>query len=153
MADRMARAGERAAFMAHHLKLTESQRAQFKEIHQKHRDTLQAKQKAAGEAREAFRKAAQDPAGSVDQLRRLHQAAADRQFEVMMEHRAVKLETRSLLTPEQRAEADRMQALGEEHRQFRMERMRKAMQHRPGRPGMGPGVPGRGPGGPGMDFD
>ena len=39
-----------------------------------------AKQKAAGEAREAFRKAAQDPAGNVDQLRRLHQAVADRQF-------------------------------------------------------------------------
>lgn len=150
-AGRMARAGERMAFLAHHLKLSEAQRAQFKEIHQKHRDTLQAKQKAAGEARESFRKAAQDPAGNVDQLRRLHQTVADRQFEVMLEHRAVKLETRSLLTPEQRAEADRMQALGEEHRQFRMERMRKAMHNRQGRPGMGPA--GRGPGGAGMDFD
>ena len=142
---RVARAGERMAFMAHHLKLNPQQRTQMKEIHQKHREAIQAKQKTATAAREAFRKAAQDPAGSPDQLKTLHQAAADRQFEVLMEHRAVKLEARALLTPEQKAEADRLRALGEERRQFRMERMRSAMANRQGRPGRRPGGP-EGPG-------
>lgn len=141
-----ARAAENAAFLAHHLKLSEAQRTQVKELHQRHRESIQGKQKSAGEAREALRKAAQDPATSADHLRRLHQAAADRQFEVMLERRAVRLESRALLTPEQRAEADRLQALGESRRQFRMERMRRAFQNRPGL-GRGPMGPGRGPGG------
>ena len=150
---RPAQAGERLAFLAHHLKLSEAQKAQVKEIHQKHQGVIQPKQKAAMEARETFRKAAQDTAASPEQLRKLHQAVADRQFDLMMERRAVKLEVRAVLTPEQRAEADRMQALGEEHRQFRMERMRKAMERRQGRPGMGPGGRGAGPGGLEADSD
>lgn len=150
---RLARAGERLAFLAHHLKLSDAQRTQMKEIHQKHQGAIQPKQKAAMEAREALRKAAQDLSASPDQLRKFHQAVADRQFDLMMERRAVKLETRAILTPEQRAEADRMQALGEEHRQFRMERVRKAMERRQGRPGMGPGGRGAGPGGLEADSD
>ena len=150
---RMAQAGERLAFLAHHLKLSEAQRTQIKEIHQKHQGAIQPKQKAAMEARESFRKATQDLSTSPDQLRKLHQAVADRQFDLMMERRSVKLETRAILTPDQRAEADRMQALGEEHRQFRAERMRKAMERRQGPPGMGPGGRGAGPGGLEMDPD
>lgn len=141
---RRAKAGEQMAFMAHHLKLSEQQKAQMKEIHQKHREAIQTKQKAAMEAREALRKVAQDPAASTEQLRKLHQSAADRQFEVMLEHRTVKLEARALMTPEQRTEADRLRALGEERRQFRQEHMRKTMDRRPGGRGMGKGGPGMG---------
>jgi Spy/CpxP family protein refolding chaperone len=148
---RLAQAGEQAAFMAHHLKLSDPQKAQIKDIHQKHRDAIKSNQKVAMEAREAFRKAAQDPSTSPDQLRKLHQIVADRQFDQLLERRAMRLDTRAVLTPEQRTEADRLQALGEERRQFRMERMRKALERGLGRPGMGQGGPGRGmgTGGPG----
>jgi Spy/CpxP family protein refolding chaperone len=145
----MARAGERAAFMAHHLKLSADQKAQIKDIHQKQQATQKANQKAAMEAREAFRTAAQDPLSTPDQLRKLHQVAADRQFEQVMAQRTVRLQTRAVLTPEQRAEADRMQTLGESHRQFRQQRLGKMMERRQGRAG-GPGM---GPGGLEMDSD
>ncbi|MBI4913057.1 MAG: Spy/CpxP family protein refolding chaperone [Acidobacteria bacterium] len=149
---RAAQARENLEFLAHHLKLSEAQRTQIKDIHARHRESLQAKRKAAQEARQALHKAAMDPAAPLETLRRLHQSAADRQFEVLAEQRAVRLEARGVFTPEQRAEADRLQALGEERRQFRMERLRGAMERRMGR-GMGPGMgPGRGPGGPGGPF-
>lgn len=142
---RFARAGEQMAFMAHHLKLSEVQKSRMKELQQKNRPEIQAKQKAARESHAAFRSALQNPDSQTEQLRKLHQAAADRQFEVALAQRAAKLEVRALLTPEQRAEADRMQALGEERRQFRAERMKKAMETRQGRRGMGPGArPGMG---------
>lgn len=142
---RMARRGEQMAFLAHHLKLTEAQKARTQEIQQKNRPEIQAKQKLARETRAAFQGALQHPDSPADQLRKLHQAAADRQFEVALAQRAVRLEVRAVLTPEQRAEADRLQALGEERRKFRAERMKKAMEDRQGRRGMGPGArPGMG---------
>jgi Spy/CpxP family protein refolding chaperone len=140
-------AGENLAFLAHHLKLSEAQRTQIKAIHTRHQEAIQAKQRSAMEAREALMKAAAKPDAAVADLRALHQAAADRQFEVMVERRAVRQEARALLTPEQRAESDRMQALGEERRQFRMHRMRGAMEGRQGR-GFGPGGGIEGPEGP-----
>jgi Spy/CpxP family protein refolding chaperone len=143
-----AKAAENMAFMAKHLNLSDQQKTQMKEIHQKHREGIQTRQKAAMEAREALRKSAQDPAASTDTLRKLHQAAADRQFDLMLERRSVKLETRALMTPEQRAEADRLRSFAEERRQFRMEHMRKTLQRRP--EGRGPGGRGPGGGGPGM---
>lgn len=142
---RMARAGEQMAFMAHHLKLSETQKARMKEAQQKNRPEIQARQKAARESHEAFRAALQNPDSQTDQLRKLHQAAADRQLEVALAQRSAKLEVRALLTPEQRVESDRMQALGEERRRFRADRMKKAMETRQGPRGMGPGArPGMG---------
>ena len=127
---------ERLAFLAHHLKLTEAQREQIKAIHTKHQEAIQAKQRSAMEARESLHKAASRSDAVVADLRTLHQAAA---------------EARAVLTPEQRAESDRLQALGEERRQFRMERMRKAMERGKGRgfgPGGGAGIRLEGPGEP-----
>ena len=149
-APRIRAAAENLAFLAHHLKLTEAQRTQIKAIHTKHQEAIKAKQRAAMEAREALMKAAAKPDAAVADLRSLHQAAADRLFDVMLERRTVRQEARALLTPEQRAESDRMQALGEERRQFRMERMRKGMERRQGR-GFGPGGGMEGPGGPFQD--
>lgn len=142
---RMARAGEQMAFMAHHLKLSEAQKARMQELQKKNRPEIQAKHKLVQESRAAFQAALHNPDTSTDQLRKLHQAAADRQFEVALAQRSAKLEVRAVLTPEQRTEADRMQALGEERRQFRAERMKKTMETRQGRRGLGPGArPGMG---------
>ncbi len=153
----MARAaGEAQAFMAHHLKLTEAQRGQMKAIRAKHQETVKAKQRAAMEARQALHKAAAKPDASAADLKALHQAASDRQFEALMAHRAIREESRAVLTPEQRAEADRMQALAEERRAFRQGRMGKGMKEMKGGPMGGPGGPmggrrGPGPGGPFQD--
>lgn len=133
-----ARAQEQMAFMAHHLKLSEAQRSRMREIQQKHRPEIQARQKEAQESREALQSALHNLDSQPDQLRKLHQAASDRRFEVLLAQRSSRLEARALLTPEQRAEADRMQALGEERRKFRAARMKKSFEGRPGRRGAGP---------------
>lgn len=143
-------AAEHLEFLAYHLKLTDAQRAQIKAIHERHQGAVKVKQGEARAARETLRKAAARLEAGGAELKPMHQAAADRQFEVMMERRALRREVRAVFTPEQRAEADRLQALGEERRQFRMERGRKAAEGRPGR-GFAPGAGMEAPEGPFQD--
>ena len=141
-------AGHRAAmgaeFLARHLKLSEAQIARIKEIRTKGHEAAQAKQ----EARKAVQLAAAKPDATASQLKGLFQAAADKRFEVMAERLATRQAVRGVLTPEQRTEADRLQALAQERRQFMQEKMQQHMKQ--GGQGMGRGMMG-GPGGrPGM---
>jgi len=94
--------------MAAQLKLTDAQKAKMGTIKAQHAVALNAKRQAMQEAHKAFQQAALNPGTSLDQLKKLHQTVADSQFELMLEHRAMRLEMRALLTPEQQAEADKL---------------------------------------------
>lgn len=100
-----ARMGKR---MATALKLTDEQRSKMETIRAKHAVDLTAKRQSLQEAQKAFRKAYMDPTSSADQIKQLHKAVAEHQFELMMAHRAMRLEQRAILTPEQKAEADKL---------------------------------------------
>jgi Spy/CpxP family protein refolding chaperone len=110
------------------LDLTEAQQTSFKAIRERHQASLEAKHKAAGEAREELRKAMQDPATSDARLKDLHTKAADTMLAVMLERRVMDREFEALLTPDQKA------ALAKQRQQ--------------GRPGMG-----RGKGHPGCGME
>lgn len=128
--------------MAEFLKLTDAQKASIKALHEKHEAGAPARRDAVQAAAKAFREAAQDPKVTTEQLRRLHQAAADARFEAMADRRAMQLEIRSLLTPDQREKAALLRGMG-------MGRQREhRMMMRGGRgPGFGPGMaPGMGRG-------
>lgn len=120
--------------MAERLKLTEDQKTRIQEIHRKHQDANQAKAKATQEARRTFHEASRNPATPVADLKALHQKVSDLAFDQMLARRAIHEEVQAVLTPEQRAEAEKMRAF---HQGM-------AMGRKGGRRGHG------GPGGPGF---
>ncbi|HJV37735.1 MAG TPA: Spy/CpxP family protein refolding chaperone [Geothrix sp.] len=119
------------------LHLTEAQQTQVKAIHERHQSAIQAKVEAAQAAHQALREAMASASTDAKTLQALHEKASAAQFAVMLEHRAVRQEIVPLLTPEQKAQFEKM----------------------PQGPGMGRGAGmgprhGRGPGaGPGMNPD
>jgi Spy/CpxP family protein refolding chaperone len=114
----------RLEFMAERLKLTEAQKASFKAIHEKHQASAKARRETVQAAAKAFREAARDPKVGTDQLRRFHQALADARFEAMAAQRAMKLELRALLSPEQREQAAELRGMAQARRHDRMQRQR-----------------------------
>ncbi|HNX95736.1 MAG TPA: Spy/CpxP family protein refolding chaperone [Holophaga sp.] len=88
--------------MSKRLKLTETQKKSLKDIRAKQAEALKAKFTAAQEAQKAFHEALAKPETTDDQLRTLHQKAADAQFEILRAHRDTRNAIRALLTPEQR---------------------------------------------------
>jgi Spy/CpxP family protein refolding chaperone len=130
----MAMLEKRFAAVVH---LTDAQKASIKEIRAKHQPVIQQKVKASMDARKAFADAARKPETSKTDLKALHQTAADLAFEMRMERRAMKLEIRALLSPEQRELAAKFEG--------RVEGMMAARGGRGGRRGMG--------GRPGADAD
>ena len=115
--------------MHQRLKLTEAQKKVVEDIRAKHGEAMKAKVQAAQDARKAFHEALAKPDTTPDQLRNLHQTAADAQFEVMLASRELRKEIHAQLTPEQREEAARMDG-------FRMGR--KGGRRGFGGPGFGP---------------
>ena len=99
--------GPRPAHGFRGLNLTEAQQAQVKAIHERHQAALQAKQEAVRAARQAFHGALAQAAAEPKALRSLHEAAAAAQFDLLMEHRAVRAEILPLLTSEQKARFER----------------------------------------------
>jgi len=87
------------------LNLTDAQKTSVKEIRAKHREGAEARQKAAQDARKAFRDAFLKPETKVEDLKALHQAAADAQLAQLLDQRAQRQEIRAILTPEQREKA------------------------------------------------
>lgn len=126
--------------MAEFLKLTEAQKASIKALHEKQQAGAQGRREAVQSAAKAFRDAAQDPKIGTDQLRRLHQAAADARFEALAAHRAMQMDIRALLTPEQREKAAVLRGMGLERRREDRMMMRGGRGFGPGRMdrGMGP---------------
>jgi Spy/CpxP family protein refolding chaperone len=140
------RAHRRLERASEFLKLSEAQRASIKAIHEKNRDAAKARRESAQAAAKAFHEAARDPKVTTDQLRRLHQAMADARFEAFSAHRAMRLEVRNLLTPEQREQAATLRGMALERRREGLMRLRGGRG-----PGMGQGSgPGRG-GRPGFE--
>nr|WP_320131400.1 periplasmic heavy metal sensor [uncultured Holophaga sp.] len=93
--------------MATALKLTPEQRKQMETIRAKHAVELTAKRQALRDASTAYHQACLNPEATPEQLRKLHQPVADRQFDLMLAQRSVRLEERAVLTPEQQAQADK----------------------------------------------
>jgi Spy/CpxP family protein refolding chaperone len=91
------------------LHLTDAQKASFREIRAKHQEALAAKRKAAFEAGKTLAKALANPESKPEELKTLHRSAADLAFEARLEQRAMRLEIRAILTPEQREEGARME--------------------------------------------
>jgi len=141
------------------LALTAEQKTKFDAVRQKHRAALEARGKAAAEARDAMHKAGQDAATTDAALLALHAKAADAMAQVMLERRALDRDLDAILTPEQRKARGtgrhgmgpgmgRGMGPGMEHDMGRG--MGPGMEHGMGR-GMGPGMNGMGRGmGPGM---
>jgi Spy/CpxP family protein refolding chaperone len=98
-----ARAGR--GFMA--LNLTEAQQAQVKAIHERHQAAFKAKGETAAAAHKALREAMANTATDAKTLQALHEKASAAQFELMLEHRAVRQEILPLLTAEQKTQFEK----------------------------------------------
>jgi len=122
--------------MAARLKLSDAQKASCKDIIVKHKAALESKGKAAKEARRAFFEALQSPDTTPETLKGLHRTMSDADLDALLERRAMRLELRAQLNPDQREQAARMMG--------RQEGMRMAH----GFPGMRGGHPGMGGGRP-----
>lgn len=85
------------------LNLSDAQKAGMKAIHDKHQAALEAKGKAARDARHALRAAMSDPAVDDAQLKVMQAQAAEAEGSAMLERRAMMRESQALLTPEQKA--------------------------------------------------
>ncbi|MFN7958812.1 MAG: periplasmic heavy metal sensor [Holophagaceae bacterium] len=85
------------------LNLSEAQQAQVKAIHDRHQAAFQAKGDTAQAARKALFEAMQNTATDAATLKGLHDKASAAQFDLMLEHRAARLEILPLLTAEQKA--------------------------------------------------
>jgi Spy/CpxP family protein refolding chaperone len=112
------------------LNLTDAQKGSFAEIRAKHKAALDSRRAAAQAAHKAFAEAMKSPDAKPEDLRNLHRAQADAAFELLLEHRAQRIEFRAILTPEQREKAAKLEGRME----GRMEGMRRM--HRGGMAGM-----------------
>ena len=124
---RMEGRAKRGDRMAKYLKLSDDQRAKIKAIHERHKDAMKGKREATQQTRRTFFEAAKDPNTSVEQLRNLHRAMSDQNFDMLLARRALRLETRQVLTPEQREKAAEAHGLMEARMHHRRERMGKRM--------------------------
>lgn len=92
------------------LDLTDAQKASMKAIAERHHAAMKPKFEAAAEARKALHSAMQDPAASPERLKALHDKASQAQFELALDRRAMRQESLALLTPEQKAKAEKLRA-------------------------------------------
>lgn len=120
---RMGRHPEGFPMMMRGLELTEAQKASMKAIAEKHREAAKGKHEAAMAARKALHEAMMNPATSVDQLKALHEKASQARFELALDRRSMMQESMALLTPEQKAKAEKLRA----------ERPKAGREGRPGR--------------------
>jgi len=88
-------------------KLTDEQKSKFETIRAKHAVELTAKRQALRAAEKPFFKAVQSPETSTEQLKELHKAVSSARFDLLVAERALRLELRTVLTPEQQAKADK----------------------------------------------
>jgi Spy/CpxP family protein refolding chaperone len=115
--------------LASSLKLTEAQRKSIEAIRARHREANEPRLKTLKDAQKAFAEALGKPDTPEAELKRLHQALSGLNFDLRMEHRAMRKEIREVLTPEQREKAARMEG-----------RLEGRRMRRPGpMHGMGPG--------------
>ncbi len=94
------------------LNLTEAQKKSLKALADTHREAMKGKHEAAMAAMKAFHEAMLDPATSADQLKTLHEKATQAQFELALDRRGMMQESLALLTPEQKAKAEKLRKEG-----------------------------------------
>ena len=87
------------------LKLTPDQKAKVDAIQARHKPAMEAKREAAQTARKAFMEAMKNVDAKAEDLKALHRAMADADFDALLEHRSQRQEFRAILTPEQREKA------------------------------------------------
>lgn len=126
------------------LNLTEAQKAQVKAIHERHQATLKARAEVAMSARTAMREAMGNPATDTKVLQGLHEKVSAAQFDLLLEHRALRQEILPILTPEQQAKFAKA-PMGQ-GRQGRQDRQGRKGQRGPGMgqglgQGLGPDCP------------
>jgi Spy/CpxP family protein refolding chaperone len=121
--------GCRAERMGRVLNLTDAQKASIRTIRDKYRTDLVLRRDAVKHARIDLRTALQDPTTPEARLRALYDKAANARFDAILAQRALRLEVRAVLTPEQQARANEL------HTRFRG-RMHERMGHRPLAPWM-----------------
>ena len=86
------------------LNLTEAQQTQVKAIHDNHLAAFKAKGQAADAARKAMHDGMANAATDAKTLKALHETVSAAQFDLMLEHRAVRQEILPLLTADQKAQ-------------------------------------------------
>ena len=89
------------------LNLSEAQQAQVKAIHDQHQAAFKAKGEVAEAARKAMHDAMANSATDANALKTLHEKASAAQFDLMLEHRAVRQEILPLLTADQKAQFEK----------------------------------------------
>ncbi len=100
-----AQRGEGRGFMG--LNLSGDQQAKVQAIHENHRAAFKAKEEAANAARLAVHEAMVTGTADTKTLKALHEKATAAQFELMLEHRAVRQEILPLLTAEQKTQFEK----------------------------------------------
>ena len=106
--------------MVRQLNLTDAQKDQFKTITQQHRDQNKATMERLRTAMEAARKAVQAMPVNEALIRSTTQDLADAQAEAAIQRAHLQSELYALLTPDQQAQAKKLQA----QRESRMQRER-----------------------------
>lgn len=89
------------------LNLTEAQQAQMKAIHDQHQPTIKAKLETVAAARKAMHAAMADASSDTKTLKALHDQVSAAQFDLMLEHRAIRQEILPLLTAEQKVQFEK----------------------------------------------
>ena len=89
------------------LNLSEAQQVQVKAIHERHQAAFKAKGETAAAARKAVHEAMANTATDTRTLQALHEKASTAQFDLRLEHRAVRLEILPLLTAEQKLQFEK----------------------------------------------
>lgn len=112
--------------MAAELNLTDAQREQVRDVHQRHEAELKEARTKVMAARDAHRKAAQAIPVDEAQIRAMSQALAEAQADMTVLRARVHSEVFALLTPEQQAKAKELRA----QRETRMKERRDRMQQR-----------------------
>jgi Spy/CpxP family protein refolding chaperone len=102
------------------LNLTDAQKASLKGLHEKYRPTFEADRTAVFEAQKALRAAAANSGTSDADLKAAFDKASAARFAMMQQHRALFQESLALLTPDQKAQFDKLRAEREQQMQERM---------------------------------
>ena len=128
------------------LAITPVQDKAMRTIQEQHRMAQADKRKALGDKAAALRRGLEDPALTEAQVRALAGAAAEARLQVVLEERATFMELQGVLTPEQKAKAQRLRVKLDREREAHEELMAEMGELEPMERGGGPDAgPGAGP--------
>lgn len=122
--------GNKAAHLAQALDLSLEQQTKMSAIREKHSVAMKADREASRARFEAFHAVLENPKASDAQLRQAFDQLNANRFQSLLDRRAMRLEMRAVLTPEQQAKADAMKAAFKERMKARMEERRAAWAER-----------------------